>query len=301
MMDQTYTVPAKFGIRAMMLITAIFAVVFGFTKAIDVELRIVAPVLSFVVLICFAQILFGRIPRIASSAVGSLVFPISAYIDPMFDGELHFQLLPNIDLFWLVLCGGVAGYLGGVLLAGIFLVADCLQRERQERTYAVPQRFGIGTMLLATTLFAVVYAFLTWANARTWHLFFFTTFVGTVGGAQMLLQRAPRWASILAGGIFLPLSVLCFVPAGLQGRWQAEQSPLPSDAGFMLTLILTGLMVGYLGGTLISGVFLLSDYVVRLAVTRRERRPVNDLIDDEPLAGSVLSQLAKHFVASRRP
>ena len=292
MSDRTYTIPNRFGLRAVLLVIAIFAIVFAVTKAVEAELRVVAPVLSFIVLVCLAQMLFGGLPRVASAIVGGLVFPISAYINPMFDGHNRLQSLSWLDLFWFITCGLLAGYLGGVLLAGIFLVADCL-RENREKIYVVPRKFGTGTIILATTMFAMLFAVLEWANARPWELFYFTSFIVTVSAAQMFLPRTPRWASVLAGGIFLPLSIMSYSRLGR--RWMLSGH----DAGSLFQVVVIGLLVGYLGGTLIAGIFLVSDYATRYFSHNRGAMPRVGLIPDEPLEGGTLTMLAERVSARR--
>lgn len=299
MVDQTYTIPNRFGLRAILLVTAIFAIVFAVTKAVHAELRVVAPVLGFVLLVCFAQILFGKIPRLASAVVGGVVFPAAAYMNPLFDGLIQVQHLSPVDLFWFTVCGLLAGYLGGVLLAGVFLVADHLQLNDRRRVYCVPRRFSTGTMLLAITLFAIFFAFLNWANARPWQLFFYTSFVVTVGLAQMILPRTPRWASVLAGGVFLPLSVIMF---GRMRRWMMPLGDIESIEPIMALVIISviGLVVGYLGGAMIAGVFLVSDYVVKYFWQGRAVVDRQAVSNDEPLTDGTLSHLAQRAAASRR-
>jgi hypothetical protein len=141
---------------------------------IQASLRVVAPTMTFILLIGLAQMLFGKLPRVACAVVGAILFPLSAVVDPIFEGSIRIQPVHPVDLFWLVACGAIAGYLGGVLLAGLFLVADQLRMLRGDAVYAVPRRFGTGTLLVATTLFALLFAALQWAQARPEQLFFYT-------------------------------------------------------------------------------------------------------------------------------
>jgi hypothetical protein len=293
MEERTYTIPNRFGLRAILLGMAIFAIVFTVGLAVEAELRIVAPLLSFVVLVCLAQMVFGWIPRIASALVGGFVFPASAYIDPLFDGEFHLQRVSAVDLFWLITCGLLAGYFGGVLLAGVFLLADCFGKKR-EHVYSVPRQFGTGTMLLATTLFAMLFAFLNWAQVRPYQLFFYASFVATVCAAQMFLPRTPRWASMAAGAFFLPLSILSYDRLGRQWRLSTD------DSLSMLATALIGLVIGYLGGTLIAGIFLISDYVMTFFTRGRISIHPGPAVVDEPMEGGTLTLLAQRASASRR-
>jgi hypothetical protein len=263
MLEQTYTVPNRFGLRSILLVMTLFGVIFTLTQAIEASLRIVAPLMSFVVLIGLAQILFGNLPRTACAVVGMILFPVCAWIDPVFHGRMRTQSLELLDLFWLVVCGGIAGYVGGVLLAGLFLIADQVRQLQGAAVYSVPRRFGVGTLLLATTLFAMLFAFLQWADARPEELFFYTAFVATLSIAQMLFARSPRWASVLAGGLYLPLSMAVIPLIRGRGVWRGM-------GGInLLEWFLLGLVVGYLGGAVVGGVFLASDYATKLLQRRR--------------------------------
>jgi hypothetical protein len=301
MEDRIYTIPNRFGLRALILVTGIFGVVFGVTQSVQAELRVVAPVLSFIVLICLAQILLGRIPRVASILVGAFVFPMSALIDPLFEGQFVLQPIGWVDLFWLIACGMLAGYMGGVLLAGVFLVADHLQVGRRE-AYSVPRRFGTGTMLVATTLFAILFAFLKWANARPAELFFYASFVATVAAAQMALPRMPRWASVVAGGVYLPLSMVLFGRMRMGRRWRVIRAEF--DSGFDLESILylaaLGLLIGYLGGALIAGIFLVTDYVLKYFSPRGNLEADDKLAAEESMPRGSLTILAERAMASRQ-
>jgi hypothetical protein len=261
--DQTCTVPSRFGLVSVLLAAALFAIVFLLIMALEASLRVVAPAMCFVLLIGMAQMLFGKVPQRVCVLVGALLFPICAWIDPYFVGQQQFQSIGNTDLVRLFTSGAIAGYLGGVLLVGLFSIADQLRLVRGRNVYAVPRRFGTGTLLLATTLFAMLFAFLQWARARPEELFFYTAFVATVSFAQMVFERSPRWASILAGGVYLPVSMLV-IPM-IRGRpiWRGTGSTS------LMEWVLIGLCIGYLGGALVAGIFLASDYVTKIL----HRRP----------------------------
>jgi hypothetical protein len=69
---------------------------------------------------------------------------------------------------------------------------------------------------------------------------------------------------------------------------------------YLLGAALIGLGVGYIGGTLIAGIFLVSDYLVRafqLSISR-ERTAVS--LDDDLVPSGTLTQLAERAAAIRR-
>src|SRR5687768_6839909 len=121
---RTHSIPSRFGLRTILLSVSLFAVLFALTKALDASLRIAAPTMSFVLLVGLGQLLFDKIPRRACASLGALLFPICAWIDPLFDGLKRLQSISAIDLLWLVVCGGIVGYLGGILLAAMFMIAE---------------------------------------------------------------------------------------------------------------------------------------------------------------------------------
>jgi hypothetical protein len=266
-LGRTYTVPNRFGLRAILMGTALFAVTFVLLQAVQASLRILAPAMSFILLIGLAQMVFGKLPRSACALVGAILFPLCAWIDPMFEGRLRTQPIAPIDFFWLCTCGAVAGYVGGVILAGLFLVADQLRQLRGHTVYAVPRRFGMGTLLVATTLFAMLFAFLQWARARPEELFFYSAFVATLSVAQMVFERSPRWASILAGGFYLPLSMLIIPMVRGRGVWRGTGS-----VGLIEWTII-GLCIGYLGGALVAGIFLASDFLAKSVQSHQPSPP----------------------------
>jgi hypothetical protein len=112
----------------------------------------------------------------------------------------------------------------------------------------------------------MLFAFLQWARARPEELFFYTMFVATVSIAQMVFERSPRWASILAGGFYLPLSMMVIPMVRGRGIWRGTGS------FSLMTWVMIGLCIGYLGGALVAGIFLASDFLTKL-VQRRQQSP----------------------------
>ena len=261
-----YGVLNRFWIRATLSVITLAAVLGSLTQ-MNSSLRLVAPTMSFVLVAGLAQMLFGKLPRAAYALGGAILFPLSALIDPFFAGRLRLQWLEPIEYPWLIAAGTISGYLGGMLLRGLFLAADRLNVSRTQLVYAVPRRFGTGTLLVATTLFAMLFAFLQWAHARPEELFFYTAFVATVSVAQMVFERSPRWASILAGGFYLPLSMFVIPLIRGRGVWRGTSS---INA---VQWILIGLFIGYLGGALVAGIFLASDFILKLIHRHQPKSP----------------------------
>ncbi|MGE0760363.1 MAG: hypothetical protein AB7O38_25335 [Pirellulaceae bacterium] len=287
---------------ALVIVAAVMGVLLKF---LNVPLHPLAPLLLLVVLIGCLQMLFRRISLRLTSLLGAAVFPASAWLDPWLHGALRTRSLQGTDLPLLILGGLLVGYLGGRLIATLFEVGQGVQSGGAERVYSVPRRFGTGTILLATTLFAILFGALNYARARPWELFFYAAFVATVSLFQAVFNRTPRWASILSGGVYLPLSLILFGSFGLVGRRSGlpriRFDGLPGFLDLVLWAMFVGLVVGYLGGTLIAGIFLVSDYTVRYFAAWSARKSILPTHDAELAStGTALSLLADRAAAARR-
>ena len=131
--------------------------------------------------------------------------------------------------------------------------------------YVVPKRFGLRTLLFVTTFFGLIFAAAKATPAPAIALIFYSSFLVFISLAQMLLPQYPRLASILAGALFMPAGVYGaeFTPLG------AEFIPkvLPGLTGQneLQWLIVIGGFLGYLGGTLLAGIFMVSDLLARFS------------------------------------
>jgi len=125
----------------------------------------------------------------------------------------------------------------------------------------VPRRFGVGTLLLFTTMLALLFGLMQAAGAPPVVPISFAVFFALVGLGQMLLFRGrkPRLASFLVGGV-----VWCLVAlADSVMIWRFQAAPLNVWAAvgvfffILLPSFLCGGLLGYGAGCLLAGVFLL--------------------------------------------
>jgi hypothetical protein len=122
----------------------------------------------------------------------------------------------------------------------------------------VPRQFGIGILLVITTMFAVLFAIMQMLKLPPLAFAGIAVFFGAVGLGQMLLFKGkrPRRASVIVGACFLPCLVfgsIVFEMLSLGGV-----GPDLSIALFCPVFwIPVGALLGYLAGGLIAGVFLL--------------------------------------------
>src|SRR5262245_9436745 len=121
------------------------------------------------------------------------------------------------------------------------------------RTYSVPRRFGLATLLVATLAFSALSAVFRWLHLPVEVVLGTMCFIGIVSAAQFVLDKKPRLASAGAGSLcFLLISCLSMALDG--------EPIYPID---LVTWILGaiwfafwGAIVGYMTGTMIGSVFL---------------------------------------------
>ncbi|MCR4411775.1 MAG: Clp protease N-terminal domain-containing protein [Thermoguttaceae bacterium] len=146
----------------------------------------------------------------------------------------------------------------------------------------VPRRFGLGTLLLITTMFAVLYASLQLLGAHPVVFVMVVVLFAGVGLGQMLLfgGKYPRAASIWVGLVLFPIEVAVAM------LYVASQSlyggPDPNEVCALAVLAVPfGAGFGYLAGGLTAGVFLLLD---KYAERRAKEKPasVEESQDGDP-------------------
>jgi len=126
-----YRVPKRFGMSAILGIMTALALLFGAFRLLNFS----PPVYLFfgvqTLVICFAQMLSGKMPRLASSIAGAILMPLFA-IPLIAANSRRFGMDGFLIVLALVLIfgapiGAFLGYLTGTCAAGIFLVMDYLE------------------------------------------------------------------------------------------------------------------------------------------------------------------------------
>ncbi len=135
----------------------------------------------------------------------------------------------------------------------------------------VSRRFGVGHMLAATGLFAIVFSFLQFAEASLTTYALWAFFCATIPLGQVFLYqgRDPRRASCLVGSRLLPAMLLSrwvylLAKDAMEGRWRTLDLGLVAEGTLFIafTTILSvglGYGLGYVIGTISAGVFLVLD------------------------------------------
>jgi hypothetical protein len=126
-----YMVPRRFGMSAILGIMTALAILFGCFRMLNAEPVVYLFFGMQTLVICFAQMLNSRTPRLASSIAGAVLAPI--FVLPLFFlrnlsmEDFERVIFAGISLLLLVPLGAFLGYLTGTCAAGIFLVMDYLE------------------------------------------------------------------------------------------------------------------------------------------------------------------------------
>jgi hypothetical protein len=125
-------------------------------------------------------------------------------------------------------------------------------------TYAVPRRFGMGTILAAITLFAVLAGSARGLGFSLLELTGAGVFVALVAGAQMIGPQMPRMASAAVGVAFALVALL----SGLSDGDVEGALEIAHPIQFVWTVLFGGL-IGYIVGALLAALYLVSDGMTR--------------------------------------
>jgi hypothetical protein len=132
-------------------------------------------------------------------------------------------------------------------------------RTREQILYSVPRRFDIATLLVVSLAYSLMFTLLRLLDAP-WEVF---TFVGlftvVIGIAQACFPHGggPRVASMWAGMLYV-LGWTVYV-------WLVRHAgnPLGFVGCWLFVVVAGGAVLGYVGGAIEAGVFLIADKVRR--------------------------------------
>jgi hypothetical protein len=126
-----YSVPRRFGLGAMLVITTAFAGLFALLRALSFDIVVVMAATIYLLGIALAQMCFPKWPRAASIITGTVLFPLVGipvcYVLARWIGDYNFRMGYAI---WVgvplatISMGPVFGYLSGTVGAGLFLLMD---------------------------------------------------------------------------------------------------------------------------------------------------------------------------------
>src|SRR5262245_39255884 len=126
-------------------------------------------------------------------------------------------------------------------------------RVRHETAH-VERRFGLGTIMVGTLFFAVIFAVLKGLRAPSTVVICVVCFLAVVAIAQLVVndERRARAVSIAAGAIISACGVPLVALVAGRGRipWFTTET--------LLGNLLGGILAGYVAGTIMAGIFLVS-------------------------------------------
>lgn len=131
-----YSVPRRFDLATIFVVTLAYSLLFGAMKALSFPPIASAIVGGFVLIVGEAQaFLFGgKRPRTASIIAGALMYSLALAAAWIASGPRFYstsQLL--IPASFTIAGGAILGYLSGVIIGGVFLVADKLRNRLSRR------------------------------------------------------------------------------------------------------------------------------------------------------------------------
>jgi hypothetical protein len=118
-------VPRRFGLGALLVVTGCFGALFAMLSALNTHWILVQVICCMLLIIGMLQMLRGPGKAFESSvltgiAIMAVVGVIGGLLEPPESGT------PGVIIFllWAMIIGPAAGYLGGVLVASVFLIVD---------------------------------------------------------------------------------------------------------------------------------------------------------------------------------
>lgn len=130
--DRLYSVPRRFDLATLFVVSLAYALLFGLMRALHFPTIVFLVSALYVTFVGLAQaVLFrGKKPREASIIASGVYWVVAMWIGFANSGPNGFNLLGAfvISLCWATV-GSAFGYLFGVVIAGIFLLADVVRRR----------------------------------------------------------------------------------------------------------------------------------------------------------------------------
>jgi putative addiction module component (TIGR02574 family) len=129
--SKLYSAPRRFDLATIFAVTAAYSILLGGMSALRFPPEVSCYVAAFITLVGIGQAVLFRssMPRLASVLTGMVAYFLCtisfALVEPRFD---LFGFMPAAIVFSIVF-GGLLGYLAGVLVGGVFLVADVLRQR----------------------------------------------------------------------------------------------------------------------------------------------------------------------------
>jgi hypothetical protein len=164
--------------------------------------------------------------------------------------------------------------LGALLVRGLQPPLKLSIRRPAAKVYSAPRRFDLATIFAVTTAYSLLFAAMKGLSFPPIVSSMVAGFITLIGCAQALLFRGsrPRMASVFAGSTIYTAGIICecFLDPGFRpGDWLI---------GMLIYGVVFGGVLGYVGGVVVGGVFLIAD-VLRKRYSRNDRETEETLTD----------------------
>jgi putative addiction module component (TIGR02574 family) len=134
-----YSAPRRFDLATVFIVTLAYSVLLGVMSALRLPPVASLIVAGFITAIGVSQALLfgGKRPRLASVLVGTLIYALSLLGFWLATGQRAYPTSTFLVLGTYAAIGGaILGYLSGVVVGGVFLLADAVRRMRRSGTEA---------------------------------------------------------------------------------------------------------------------------------------------------------------------
>ncbi len=151
------TTPRRFGMGTLILVLGVASLFFGVARWVGMPPALSVSMGTFLALISGLQMLMNRVPRAVSVGTGTALLPTALAIVWITSGRnagppwAAFVGTPA-DIAFVgahsIVLGAVCGYIGGALVAGLFLISDRTSRMFGNPSHtdpASPAGIGVGT------------------------------------------------------------------------------------------------------------------------------------------------------------
>jgi len=122
-----YAVPRRFGLFPVLVLTTIFAILFGALNYMRADPIVYLFVATEISAICLVQIIFGSAARSGSAVMGAILLPFWMAISLASERHRIATLEMIVGGLFMVVLGALLGYCIGALAAGFFLAMDMLE------------------------------------------------------------------------------------------------------------------------------------------------------------------------------
>jgi hypothetical protein len=133
-----YSAPRRFDLATIFVVTSAYSLFFAILSGFGADPWVSIVLGGFITLVGIGQALLfgGGKPRAASIITGVAVMVTASIAWQIYDNRMRSDEFLIFLLFSQTLSGAIAGYLAGVLVGGVFLVADVIRRTfvRSEET-----------------------------------------------------------------------------------------------------------------------------------------------------------------------